>query len=296
MPAQAADVTDVAVTATGEYECKVYYQDTTGVIRESIHLVSGWKHTTTSTFSAKPASPLAAISFDSGNQVRVYCVSSANVLEEYCYSSTQGSWVPGALNKSRFSVSPTSKVAAQYWAFKNNIRVYVQGSDGKIQEYVYDDDNGWRKGATLPVAQDGSSLAAQRWERESRSCIRVYYIAPDSTVKEHCYENGRWFAGEFNIPEIPPYSSITSTAWADTGVSIRVWLQDSSNKIAAYRNDGGWNYEGTVMGPLRPGRSISSLEWKNGKELRIFYHADDGKIREKAQTQAGAWYEGEYVS
>lgn len=67
--AQARDGTDVAITATGEYECKVYYQDTTGVIRESIHLVSGWKHTTTPTFSAKPASPLAAINFDSGKEV-----------------------------------------------------------------------------------------------------------------------------------------------------------------------------------------------------------------------------------
>lgn len=36
--------------------------------------------------------------------------------------------VPGALNKARFRVSATSKISADAWAFKHNIRVYAQGT------------------------------------------------------------------------------------------------------------------------------------------------------------------------
>ncbi|GAW11338.1 hypothetical protein ANO14919_006820 [Xylariales sp. No.14919] len=296
--AQAQDGTDVAITATGEYECKFYYQDTTRVIRESIHLVSGWRHTTTPTFSAKPASPLAAISFDAGKEVRVYCVSVDGYLEEYGYSSKQSGWWGGALNKLKFRVAAASKVAAVYWSNNYNIRVYAQGPDNKIQELVYDNSSGWRKGAILPVAEDGSSLAAVRWEKEGQSCLRVYYRASDSTVKEHCYENSRWFSGEFSIPEIPPYASITAVVFSDSraGVHLRVFLQDSGDSIAAYHNDGAWNYQGTVIGPLRPGRRFAALEWKEGSELRVFYQDDDNKIHEQAQSNAGAWYNGEYES
>lgn len=83
---------------------------------------------------------------------------------------------------------------------------------------------------------------------------------------------------------------------SNAGVHLRVFLQDSGANIAAYHNDGGWNYQGTVIGPLRPGRRLAALEWKTGTELRIFYQADDNKVREQAQSEAGAWYTGEYVS
>ncbi|KAI0422584.1 fucose-specific lectin [Xylaria grammica] len=286
--AQAQDGTDVAITATGEYECKFYYQDTTRVIRESIHLVSGWRHTTTPTFSAKPASPLAAISFDAGKELGPRLLRLGG----------QSGWWGGALNKLKFRVAAASKVAAVYWSNNYNIRVYAQGPDNKIQELVYDNSSGWRKGAILPVAEDGSSLAAVRWEKEGQSCLRVYYRASDSTVKEHCYENSRWFSGEFNIPEIPPYASITAVVFSDSraGVHLRVFLQDSGDSIAAYHNDGAWNYQGTVIGPLRPGRRFAALEWKEGSELRVFYQDDDNKIHEQAQSNAGAWYNGEYES
>ncbi|KAI0206090.1 fucose-specific lectin [Astrocystis sublimbata] len=270
------DGTDVAITATGEYECKVYYQDTEGVVRESIHLVSGWKHTTTPTFKAKPASPLAAISFDSGNAVRVYCVSVDNLLEEYCYSSQQSGWYPGSLAKSRFRVAEASKVAAIYCVHEDNIRVFAQ---------------------VLPTAQTGSSLAATRWDT-TEDRLRVYYLAPDSTVKEHCYEKSQWFAGEFNLGDIAPYASISAAAWCDSnaGRHLRIYVQDPSGKISAYQNDGGWMPMGPVLGPLRPGRRVAALEWKTGAEQRIFYQADDGKIREEAQDEGGAWFQGEYVS
>ncbi|KAI1356759.1 fucose-specific lectin [Xylaria sp. FL0043] len=299
--AQARDGTDVAVTATGEYECKVYYQDTNGTIRESVHLLSGWKNTTSSTFSAKPASPLAVISFDSGKEVRVYCVSADGYLEEYGYNSKQSSWWSGALTKQKFRVAEASKVAAVYWSEKNNIRVYAQDPDNKIQELVYTDDGGWRKGAVLPTAEVGSSLAAVRWEK-SGTHLRVYYLAPGSTVKEHCYEDSRWFDGEFSINNIPPFASIAAVVWRDSnsGVHLRVYVQDSTARIAVYQNDGGWKSQGTIqgtnLGTLRPGRRIAALEWKDGAEQRLYYQADDNKVREEGQTNGESWHAGEYVS
>ncbi|KAI0503254.1 fucose-specific lectin [Xylaria bambusicola] len=293
----ARDGSDVAVAAPGEWQCNVFYQDDNGAVRQSIHNKGNWSHTTTPTFTAKPSSPLAAISFDGGKEVRVYCVSGEGYLEEYGYSSNKPGWWGGALNKLRFRVAAASKVAAVYWNDNRNIRVYVQDPDNKVQELVYDNSGGWRKGASLPVAQDGSSLAVVRWEKEGRSCLRVYYQARDSsTVKEHCYENSKWFEGEFSIPDIPPYASITAVVFRDAqaGVHLRVFLQDSSASIIAYHNDGGWVKQGAVVGPLRPGRRIAALEWREGTELRVFYQADDNKIREQAQSNAGAWYKGEY--
>jgi hypothetical protein len=58
----------VAATTTGPLKCKVYCQDAEGVIREYTN-DAGWMATSSPTFSAKFFSPLAAISYDSGNEV-----------------------------------------------------------------------------------------------------------------------------------------------------------------------------------------------------------------------------------
>lgn len=48
----------------------------------------------------------------------------------------------------------------------------------------------------LPVAYTGTSLAATCWEHNSYVFIRVYYQAPDMTIKEHRYDSKAWDKGE----------------------------------------------------------------------------------------------------
>ncbi|KAI0548120.1 fucose-specific lectin [Xylaria curta] len=295
--APARDGTDVATTATATDECRVYYQDTKGAIHEHIHLPTGWQPATTLALAAKPASPLASVSFDSGKEVHVYYVSVAGYLEEYVYKFNKG-WKPGPLNDFKFSVSEASKLAAVSWPEDSGIRVYAQNHDGTIQEYQYEASKGWRNPVVLPVAQVGSSLAALVWTDKGHH-IRVYYIA-DSTVKEQRYDPKEgWRPGIPVAEAIPPYASIAAVLWSDTRIHQRVYLQDSSENIVEYEWDTAnteWSDKGRVVGPLRPGRSIAALAWRTGAELRVYYQDDDNKIREEAKSNEGAWYQGEFVA
>ncbi|KAI1456392.1 hypothetical protein F4805DRAFT_230054 [Annulohypoxylon moriforme] len=119
---------DVAATAVDAYKCNVYYQDARGVIREHVHADGLWAATNSSTFSAKLFSPLVVVNFNGGKEVRVYCVSEDDYLEEWCYSTGRGCWSPGHLTKSKFRVAANTKLAAVYWDDNGpQIRVYAQG-------------------------------------------------------------------------------------------------------------------------------------------------------------------------
>jgi hypothetical protein len=120
------------------------------------------------------------------------------LLEEWCNGS-RGQWVPGYLTRLKVQTAPNSSVAAVNWDGQN-IRVYCQGKNTKeqprseiIQEYCVGDP--WKKGATLPVADHGSNLAALSWTQKGRVHLRVYYQASDLSVHEHCYDDG-WSKGK----------------------------------------------------------------------------------------------------
>ena len=62
----------------------------------------------------------------------------------------------------------------------------------QIQEYC--NGNPWTRGSALPVAHTGTSLAAVCWQQNGIH-LRVYYQAPDMTLREHCWD-GSWYAGK----------------------------------------------------------------------------------------------------
>lgn len=147
-------------------------------------------------------------------QIRIYSISEDGKLEEWCNGS-KGQWVPGYLTKLNVQTAPNSSVAAVNWDGQN-IRVYCQGknatenslncnsrqlhsnvcikeSSNAIQEYCV--GNPWKKGATLPVADIGSNLAAVSWTQKGKPHLRVYYQTADLSVQEHCYDNG-WSKGK----------------------------------------------------------------------------------------------------
>lgn len=88
------------------------------------------------------------------------------------------------------------------------IRVYCQGEKGRlyvlfpfvspsepelshdnIREFVF--DGNWERGATLPVALRGSSLAVVTYPFEGRR-IRLYYQTDDLSIKEHLFDSSYW--------------------------------------------------------------------------------------------------------
>ncbi len=62
---------------------------------------------------------------------------------------------------------------------------------GNIQEFC--SGMPWKLGAVLPKARTGSSLAAVKWV-DDQLRLRVYYQAPDLSLKEHCCDGG-WITG-----------------------------------------------------------------------------------------------------
>ncbi|KAI1295934.1 fucose-specific lectin [Xylaria venustula] len=294
--APARDGSDVATVPTATNECRVYYQDTDGFIREHIHRLEGWTLSNIPPFKAKPASPLAVVGWDNGSQIRLYCVSVEGYLEEWCYGSNQDRWVPGYLSNSKFRVHEASKLAAISW-YENgpSIRVYAQDPDNKIQEYINSGPT-WTKREVGTAAEFGASLAVVQW-KENGIRIRLYHQASDRTIKEYCSDaGGPWSQGAFKTPELPPYTAITALAWPGTGAPLRVYFQDTSNSIVEFKHDQTWSHDSTVIRSLRPGRRLAALQWETGAELRLYYQGDDNRICEVARSEDAEWYPGEFVS
>ncbi|KAK3291796.1 uncharacterized protein B0H64DRAFT_468519 [Chaetomium fimeti] len=211
---------DIAATATDPTKCKIYCQDTSGVIREYT-FDADWKETETTIFSAKLGTPLAVVGWDSGNEVRAYCVSNDGYLGEWCYSSRESSWYAGFLTGSKFGIDDfgdgtrsSAGLAAVSWSDDTgrHIRVYARDPDsGKIQEYR--SGNPWTKGSTLPsTATLGSRIAAACWQQDDGIHIRVHYQTSSGTVEEH-YLDGSWSMRENSVDALPYDSSIAAVRW-----------------------------------------------------------------------------------
>ena len=97
---------------------------------------------------------------------------------------------------------------------------------------------------------------------------------------------------------MPGHTSIAAVGWyqgwyQSGGHEVRVYFQDAGENIAAYKWSKAWRSDGTLIGPLRPGSIFSALEWKTGRELRLYYQADDDMIHEQCQTKT--WFKGSFV-
>ncbi|EHK24095.1 uncharacterized protein TRIVIDRAFT_80901 [Trichoderma virens Gv29-8] len=269
--------TAVAATATSASTSHIYFQDTQNGIREAIFANGNWSISSDALFTAKRSTPLAVVSWDEGKQVRIYCVSSEGLLQEWC--GINGNWSPGYLTNLEVVVAPNSSIAATNWN-GSAIRVYCQEKNCKtIQEYCV--GNPWKRGATLPIADSGSNLAALSFEDGGKIHLRVYYQAPDLSLKEHCYDGG-WSEGGFNPGVALKNSAITATSWVKSGagVQLRLYWQDSYGLLRGYKWSSGWESTGS-LNPVPVGTHISATNWGSGNSITVYYQADDGNILEE---------------
>lgn len=135
----------VAAVAASAKSFRIYFQDTQNGIREGVYNDGKWNVSGKAIFYARRLSPLSAVAWDGGNQVRwnlssyvvstvdnwmqirIYSISEDGLLEEWCNSSG-GQWVPGYLTKLKVQTAPNSSVAAVNWDGQK-IRVYCQGKN-----------------------------------------------------------------------------------------------------------------------------------------------------------------------
>jgi len=259
---------------------RVYTQDVTGSIRESLY-EGKWANGTAQNViaQAKLGSPIAATSKELNN-IRVYYVSTDNKLKESCYDSGKG-WYDGDLNNKNFVVAPYSKVAASFLAAGSGLvlRVYAQLPDNTIQEFGYDNgSSGWQKMTNLGPALTGSEIASTSY-KTSQLSIRVYFQATNLNLVEQCYDGSNWYKGAFSVPNAIPRTSLAATSFAATSnsISLRVYYGAPNDRILEQAYDGskGW-YTGGFSQPSIPGSEVAVINWGSGSGLNLRVYFENG--------------------
>lgn len=197
----------IAATAWSDWHMRVYFQNDEGGVHEAIHDDGVWKNglSRNALFGARPQSPLAAISWHSGQQIRIYYLNHENIIHEYCYWAGKG-WYAGNLNNLRVRAACYSRITAIHWPVDCSIRIYFQEPGSTtIQEYCYSSRNVgdvWTRGTSLYNACQGSALAATRWISGTLDSlhrnlhIRLYYQDSDLNLRELCWKFGGWSLGQ----------------------------------------------------------------------------------------------------
>jgi hypothetical protein len=68
-----------------------------------------------------------------------------------------------------------------------------ESTSDNVQEFCH--GSSWTRGQRLPTARAGSSIAVAGWS-DNGMHLRVYYQAPDLTLREHCWDPYSWSAGK----------------------------------------------------------------------------------------------------
>jgi hypothetical protein len=252
---------------------RVYTQDTSGGIRESLY-ENGWANGTAQNVIArgKLGTPIAATSKELKN-IRVYYVSEGNILKEACYDSGRG-WYDGDLSRMNYQVAPYSKVAACFLAGTDELllRVYAQQNDNTIQEFGYDQDGkGWQKMTNLGQALPGTEIASTSF-KASQLGIRVYLQDNNLKLFEKAYDNGKgWYTGGFSVQSAPPRTSLAATSFGS--ISLRVYYGTADNRIQEKGYDSNEWYDGGFNERCIPGSEVAVIHWGSGGDLnlRVYY-------------------------
>ncbi|SJL06968.1 uncharacterized protein ARMOST_10310 [Armillaria ostoyae] len=287
----------VAVTTPRVWHIHVFYQQPGGGILQSEHLDGLWGGGPSKDpiFNAVLFTPLAAINFNGGKEVRVYYLDEQYVLQEYCYSADKGRWFPGELGGMKIQAATNTSIAAiQYGDDQGGVHICVycqELASDAIKELC--NDGYWFRGATLPVALSGSSIAAVAYSWNGLQ-LRVYY---DLSIKEHCLnDNSGWFPGELDIGKAPGCVPISVLGYVTSagGPELHVYWRNLENQIVGTTNTASWGPVNTVVGGLRPGIQFAAAQWNTGKNLRLYYQTPDDSVLEVVNDGA-SWVGGATV-
>ena len=215
-----------------------------------------------------------------------------------------------------------------------SIRVYCQGErDRRVHNLMYfvssnelesGQDNitelvfngKWEKGATLPVALRGSSLAVVTYPTDGPR-IRLYYQTDDLTIKEHCFETNHWAPGRCRVPLsllLVAYLFCSITGDFDGGKapgcvpinavgcpsnvssqSLYVFWSNTQNEIVGKTlQQDTWEPVNTVFGNLKPGTRFAVLQCDKGKEMKIFCQTADDSV-EEISKDGDSWNGGSKI-
>ncbi|KAI0013570.1 fucose-specific lectin [Xylariaceae sp. FL0662B] len=133
--------TGIGATATGKF--RLFYQTTEGTIIEQMNDGDDWKLGIYQYPNARPATPIAALSFEDGH--RVFLLDSQNHIIESVYKPGPGNWVNPVLSQTANGESQLACLGFTGNNKKSNIFIYLQDEEGgkTITEFFTHDDENW---------------------------------------------------------------------------------------------------------------------------------------------------------
>ncbi|KAJ3559349.1 hypothetical protein NM688_g402 [Phlebia brevispora] len=281
----------IAVTMPGLWRAHVFYQNPKGGVLESKHYgVWSGGIDDPAAFRAPPFTPLAVVDCKDGNEIRVYFINEQSLLREACYSAAKESWVDGPLNELNIQAAGNSSIAA--FQFDIPQLTAPESNSLTIQEFCTDDTVQWQRGAILPTALSGSSLAAVSYTYQGLQ-VRIYYQAEDLSIREHCWNGAHgWHQGKLNGGKAPGHTPITAIGYPGRGAAVqKVYWINTQNEIVQAEYKGNWTPTTTVMGPVRSGSGLAAAHWNNGQRIRLYYQSTDDSVLEIC-NDGDKWFSG----
>jgi len=121
----------------------------------------------------------------------------------------------------------------------SSIRVYMTAVDGGVREVQYDETwTGGTSGNVIANGKIGTPVAAtnQGFDR-----IRVYYITPENTLGESCWDNQGWYTGDLQTKNkfaVAPYSGVSAVFIGKVKKGpvpvVRVYAQLADNTLQEF--------------------------------------------------------------
>ncbi|KAF2175439.1 hypothetical protein K469DRAFT_683947 [Zopfia rhizophila CBS 207.26] len=279
----------IAVTNWPKWNVRAYFQDSFGYIREVCQTDKnggGW-HITPEYIGiedAKSGTPLAVISRGEGSEIRVFYVSTGDIIHERRCFKGRG-WFNGKLNEKRILVSPGSQLASV--VLGQVIKIYYQARNGAIRECSYmDTESTWKDQITPVTALSGSALAAITYPGKEDLVVHIYYQAGDLTVRDLVWEESSWKAGEFPPSQAQRYTTLAAISWEFDSKQIAVYWQSDSGALQELRSeDDEWDEYSEdchIPVPLAGGEQLAVMRQKVGlgDVLRAYFVTSDDQIGE----------------
>jgi len=243
----------------------------------------------------KTFTPIAAVSYHEGREVRVYYLTTDFHVQELAWSQGKG-WYPGELNNLNVQTASYTRLAVVH--YEEKFRVYYQrASDNKILEIVNDGPK-WVHGSTLPEASPGTELTA---DRTPDGHLRVIYQGRDFSTRQVTTRNNWGDDHEIVNARTYPGSAFSLINIDPSKVDLRLYTSEKndSNNYGELANTGGevhaWSGIQT-LGKGIPLTKIAVVTWGSPVQaIRVYTQAEGNDIHEQRWGEGANWRAGHHI-
>lgn len=213
-----------------------------------------------------------------------------------------------------------------------HIRTYYQtADDGVIRESSFEEGNNWfvrGDGVVSTEARKNSPIAATRWNAGEVTHIRVYFLDDDNNICEcqgrHTASKTTWRRAEVlkdgqnpSQPKVAEGSKIAVARPDTNDTMLRIFYQEvkparNTCHLSEFRYQkysardpefvpetelGEWGVKSILNKKLtcQPGSHIAAVSDRKEREIRVFYHGEEGELMEVIWQRNSRWGEAQEV-